>query len=98
MRKAFWVFMYFAHCIGSTHCVSFLNNSRASVSLKEKEYSELPTAVDKGRDSDSAFLGRDTGARHAGSGCLLPPAAENLSVLSQQTTRASLRPFEIHCA
>ncbi|EYC42178.1 hypothetical protein Y032_0540g3156 [Ancylostoma ceylanicum] len=31
----------------------------------------LQTAVEKGRDRDAAFSGRDTGALHARPGCLL---------------------------
>ncbi|EYC05715.1 hypothetical protein Y032_0080g1328 [Ancylostoma ceylanicum] len=52
-------------------------------------YNELQTALDKGRDRGAVFFGRDTEALHAGSGCLLLPAAENSSATPQQTTRAS---------
>ncbi|EYB81286.1 hypothetical protein Y032_0387g455 [Ancylostoma ceylanicum] len=54
-------------------------------------HSELQTVVDKGRDHGVAFLGRDTGALHACSGCLLLPAALKPSATPQQTTRASMR-------
>ncbi|EYB93107.1 hypothetical protein Y032_0186g1080 [Ancylostoma ceylanicum] len=47
--------------------------------------------VDKGRDRSAAFLGRDTGALHAGFDCLFLPAAENSSATPQQTTRASMQ-------
>ncbi|EYB85103.1 hypothetical protein Y032_0304g1915 [Ancylostoma ceylanicum] len=48
-------------------------------------------AVDKGRNRGAAFLGRDTGALQAGSGCLLLPAAENSSTTPQQTIRVSIQ-------
>ncbi|EYC28001.1 hypothetical protein Y032_0008g282 [Ancylostoma ceylanicum] len=54
-------------------------------------YSEIQTAVDKRCDRGAAFLGRDTRALHVDSGCLLLPAAENLSATQQQTTRASMQ-------
>ncbi|EYC19786.1 hypothetical protein Y032_0023g717 [Ancylostoma ceylanicum] len=55
-----------------------------------ERYSELRTAAEKGRDSGEAFLGTDTEALHAGSGCLLLSAAENSSASPRQTTRASM--------
>ncbi|EYB91111.1 hypothetical protein Y032_0210g2137 [Ancylostoma ceylanicum] len=37
-------------------------------------YIKLQTAIDKRRDRGAAFLGTETGALHASSGCLLLPA------------------------
>ncbi|EYC00145.1 hypothetical protein Y032_0117g635 [Ancylostoma ceylanicum] len=56
--------------------------------------SELQTTVDKRRDRGEAFLGRDTGALHARSGCLLLLAADNQSVcVSAQERRAAVPPL-----
>ncbi|EYB95881.1 hypothetical protein Y032_0155g3068 [Ancylostoma ceylanicum] len=54
-------------------------------------YSELQTAVGKGRDRGAAFLGRDTGDLHARSRCLFLPVADNSSTTSQQVTGASMQ-------
>ncbi|EYC12142.1 hypothetical protein Y032_0048g1634 [Ancylostoma ceylanicum] len=50
-------------------------------------YSELQTAVDKGRDCGAAFLGKDTG----GSACWLWLSAAAYCSKQKQTTRASMR-------
>ncbi|EYB81452.1 hypothetical protein Y032_0384g415 [Ancylostoma ceylanicum] len=54
-------------------------------------YSELQTAVDKGRDRSAASLGSDTGTLHADSGSSLLSAVENSSATPQQTTRAGMQ-------
>ncbi|EYC27841.1 hypothetical protein Y032_0008g211 [Ancylostoma ceylanicum] len=61
-------------------------------------YNELQTVVDKVRDRGAMFPGRDAGALHAGSGCLLLPAAENSSAtprpcVSAQERRAAVPPL-----
>ncbi|EYC20718.1 hypothetical protein Y032_0021g388 [Ancylostoma ceylanicum] len=81
------------HFFGLLHILS-KNSQQAVVSLISDVdgafNSGLQTDVDKGRHRGAAFLGRDRRAVHAGSGCLLLPAAENSRATPQQTTRASV--------
>ncbi|EYB94072.1 hypothetical protein Y032_0176g568 [Ancylostoma ceylanicum] len=53
-------------------------------------YSELHTAVDKGRDRGAALLSGGTGALHGGSGCVLRHGTRVLYCWQKQTNRASM--------
>ncbi|EYC35490.1 hypothetical protein Y032_1042g3475 [Ancylostoma ceylanicum] len=56
-----------------------------------ENYSELQIAVDKGRDRGAAFLGRSTGALHAGSGRLLWRGTRVLCCSQKRTARTSMQ-------